>query len=47
MSPKAVLIGLAAIIGLFWGAEFIMPGHWDRFLHYMEGNIDALTSWIQ
>lgn len=29
------------------GAEFIMPGHWERFVTYMDGNLDALTSWIQ
>lgn len=46
MSPKSILIGLAAIIGLFYGAELLMPGHWERFLTYMEGNLNALSSWV-
>lgn len=46
MSPKALLITLATIVGIFFLAEVAMPGHMDRFLVYMEGNLDALSSWI-
>ena len=47
MSPKGLLVTIGATIGFFFLAELAMPGHWERFLDYMSGNVDALTSWIQ
>lgn len=47
MSPKSLLITIGCTIGFFFLAELAMPGHWERFLTYMEGNLDAITRWIQ
>lgn len=46
MSPKSLLITIGSTIGFFFLAELAMPGHWERFLTYMGGNVEALTSWI-
>lgn len=42
MNVKSLLITGAAIIGFFFLAEWIMPGHTDRFSVYMEGNWNSL-----
>lgn len=46
MSPKSLLITVATIAGIFFLAELAMPGHWERFLTYMEGNLNALSAWV-
>lgn len=32
---------------MFMIAEWLMPGHWERFSVYMEGNGNAFMSIIQ
>jgi hypothetical protein len=44
---KKALITVATLVGLFVIAESVMPGHWDRLLAYLEGNLAALESWVR
>lgn len=44
MNIKGLLITLVAIVGFFFLAELVMPGHTDRFLTYMQGNWEAFLT---
>lgn len=44
---KRILISICVIVGALFIAEIMMPGHLDRLTTYLEGNIDALTAWIE
>lgn len=44
---KRILVTVCVIVGGLFLAELVMPGHLDRLLAYLEGNWEALSSWVE
>lgn len=43
---KRILVSACILVGALFIAELAMPGHLDRLLAYLEGNWNALSSWV-
>lgn len=46
MNIKGLAIFLVSAVGAFFLMELVMPGHFERFMTYAEGNWNALLSWF-